>query len=99
MRARRRRTRQFNKAYSGPGALQAANATYAPQSYDATNAIINAMKSLKKVTRAGIVAALHKITYKGMTRTVKFQTDGNLAGSAIYDNQVQSGKIVQFGLE
>ena len=57
------------------------------------------MKSLKKVTRAGIVSALHKLSYKGMTKVVKFQTNGNIAGSAIFVNQVKSGTIVQLGLE
>jgi DNA-3-methyladenine glycosylase I len=51
------------------------------------------------VTRAKIVAELHKISYKGMTKTVKFQSDGNIAGSAIFVNQVKSGVIVQLGLE
>ncbi len=46
-----------------------------------------------------IVSELHKISYKGMTKTVKFQSDGNIAGSAIFVNQVQNGKIVQLGLE
>ncbi|HET9089986.1 MAG TPA: branched-chain amino acid ABC transporter substrate-binding protein [Acidimicrobiales bacterium] len=90
---------KFNKAYQGLAHFSAANATYAPESYDATNAIINAMKHLKKITRAGIVAELHKLTFKGMTKIVKFQKDGNIAGSAIFVNQVKNGKIVQLGLE
>jgi len=90
---------KFNKAYQALAHFSAANATYAPESYDAANAIINAMKSLKKITRSGIVSALHKLSYKGMTKTVKFQSNGNIAGSAIFVNQVQSGKINQLGLE
>ncbi|HUX04608.1 MAG TPA: branched-chain amino acid ABC transporter substrate-binding protein [Acidimicrobiales bacterium] len=89
----------FNKQYQALSHFSAANATYAPESYDATNAIINAMKHLKKITRAGIVAKLHKLTFKGMTKVIKFQKDGNIAGAAIYVNQVKSGKIVQLGLE
>src|SRR5664280_2760933 len=77
---------KFNSAYKQLSHFSAANATYAPESYDATNAIINAMKTLKHVTRAGIVAALHKLSYKGMTKLVKFQKDGNIAGSAIFVN-------------
>ena len=90
---------KFNAAYKALAHFSAANATYAPESFDATNAIINAMKSLKKVTRAGIVTALHRLAYKGMTKVVKFQKDGNIAGSAIFVNKVESGKIVQLGLE
>jgi len=89
----------FNSAYQGLSHFSASNATYAPESYDAANAIINAMKSLKKVTRAGIVSALHKLSYKGMTKLIKFQTDGNISGSAIFVNKVESGTIVQLGLE
>lgn len=90
---------KFNAAYKALAHFSAANATYAPESYDATNAIINAMKSLKKVTRAGIVSALHRLAYKGMTKVVKFQKNGNIAGSAIFVNKVEGGKIVQLGLE
>jgi branched-chain amino acid transport system substrate-binding protein len=89
----------FNKAYQALAHFSAANATYAPESYDAANAIINAMKHLKKITRAGIVSELHKLTFKGMTKLVKFQKNGNIAGSAIFVNQVKNGKIVQLGLE
>ena len=89
----------FNRAYQGLAHFSAANATYAPESFDAANAIINAMKHLKKITRAGIVSELHKLTFKGMTKVVKFQKDGNIAGSAIFVNKVVNGKIVQLGLE
>ncbi|MHB8380559.1 MAG: branched-chain amino acid ABC transporter substrate-binding protein [Acidimicrobiales bacterium] len=89
----------FNKAFQGLANFSASNATYAPESYDATNVIIAAMKKLKKITRAGLVAELHKITYKGITKTIKFQNDGNIAGAAIYVNQVTNGKVVQLGLE
>jgi branched-chain amino acid transport system substrate-binding protein len=90
---------KFNSAYSALSHFSAANATYAAEAYDATNAVINAMKSLKHVTRSGIVSALHKLTYKGLTKVVKFQSNGNIAGSAIFVNKVTSGAIVQLGLE
>lgn len=89
----------FNSKYQALAHFSAANATYAPEAFDATNAIINAMKSLKHVTRPGIIAALHKLTWKGMTKVIKFQKNGNISGSAIYVNQVKNGKIVQLGLE
>jgi hypothetical protein len=34
-----------------------------------------------------------------MTKVIKFQANGNIAGSAIYVNQVKNGVIVQLGLE
>lgn len=91
--------KKFNRAYQALAHFSAANATYAPESYDSANAIINAMKHLKKITRAGIVAELHKLSFKGMTKLVKFQKSGNISGSAIFVNKVENGKIVQLGLE
>ncbi|HEV3187813.1 MAG TPA: branched-chain amino acid ABC transporter substrate-binding protein [Acidimicrobiales bacterium] len=89
----------FNKAFQNLANFSSSNATYAPESYDATNVIIAAMKKLKHITRSAVVAELHKISYKGITKTIKFQKDGNIAGAAIYVNQVTSGKVVQLGLE
>lgn len=91
--------KKFNVAYHHIAHFSAANATYAPESYDATNAIINAMKHLKKITRLGVVNMLHRLAFKGITKVVKFQKNGNIAGSAIFVNKVENGKIVQLGLE
>jgi branched-chain amino acid transport system substrate-binding protein len=88
----------FNAGFQKLSNFSAVTATYAPEAYDATNTIIAAMKKLKKITRANLVAELHKISYKGITKTVKFQSDGNIAGNAIYINKVESGKVVQLGL-
>ncbi|HVA53236.1 MAG TPA: branched-chain amino acid ABC transporter substrate-binding protein [Acidimicrobiales bacterium] len=89
----------FNRGFQALSNFSALTATYAPEAYDATNTIIAAMKKMKRITRAGLVAELHKISYKGITKSVKFQSNGNIAGSAIYVNQVKSGKVVQLGLE
>ncbi len=89
----------FNRQYQALAHFSAANATYAPESYDATNVIIKAMTSLKKITRAAVVKALRTIVMKGITKVIRFQKNGNIAGSAIYVNQVKNGKIVQLGLE
>ena len=89
----------FTAQYKALSTFSAANATYAGESYDATNAIIAAMKTLKTVTRAGIVAALHKIKYAGLTKPISFQSNGNIGGSAIYVSQVVNGQLKQLGLE
>ena len=89
----------FNKSFQNLANFSSSNATYAPESYDATNVIIAAMKALKRITRPALVAELHKISFKGITKTIKFQSDGNIAGAAIYVNQVTNGKVVQLGLE
>ncbi len=47
--------------------------TYSGEAYDATNAIIQVMKSLgTNVSRAGIVTGLHKVTYIGLDQDGAF---------------------------
>lgn len=91
-------TKGFEKYSKG-----VAPGTYSPESYDATNtliqAMVNTLKAHKPLTRSNIVAQLHKITYNGLTKKIHFLADGNIAGNAIYVNQVKGGKIVQLGLE
>jgi len=73
--------------------------TYSAEAFDATNVIIDVMKSLgTHVTRAGIVNGLHKVTYDGITKSIHFQPDGNIAGKAVYVYRVEAGKIVMVGL-
>ena len=83
-----------------------APAIYSPEGYDATNTIIEAMKTLASgktgtmaIDRINVVNQLHKTMYVGITKTVSFLPNGNIAGAAIYANQVQNGKLVQLGLE
>ena len=75
--------------------------TYSTEAFDATNTIIDVMKSLgpSKIDRANIVAGLHKVVWKGISKTVKFQADGNVIGAAIYLYKVVNGKLVNMGLE
>jgi branched-chain amino acid transport system substrate-binding protein len=74
--------------------------TYSAEAFDATNTIISVMKSLGagKITRAAIVGGLHKVTYKGLTKTVHFAPNGNIAGTAVYIYRVVNGKIGELGL-
>lgn len=73
--------------------------TYSAESYDATNTIISVMKGLGSgVTRAAIVNALHSVNYKGITKTVQFQSNGNISGTAVYEYEVKSGSFAQLGL-
>jgi branched-chain amino acid transport system substrate-binding protein len=79
--------------------------TYSAESYDAANAIILALKNIATrhgvgaITRANVVNALHSVVWVGLTKTVKFQANGNIAGTTVYVNQVQGNKIVQLGKE
>jgi branched-chain amino acid transport system substrate-binding protein len=79
---------------------------YSPESFDSTNVIIDAMLTLYKAgkltggttaIRTNIVNELHKISYVGITKTVKFKTNGNIYGATIFIYQVKNGKIVEIG--
>ncbi|HVB71574.1 MAG TPA: branched-chain amino acid ABC transporter substrate-binding protein [Acidimicrobiales bacterium] len=76
---------------------------YSAESYDATNLVMRAMTKVllahKKMTRANVLAQIKKITFKGITKVIKFNSAGDISGSAIFVNKVESGKIVQLGLE
>lgn len=73
--------------------------TYSAEAYDAANTIIDVMKGIgAHVTRGKVVSGLHKVTYVGLTKTVHFQSDGDIKGTAVYMYKVKSGNIVVIGL-
>jgi branched-chain amino acid transport system substrate-binding protein len=81
-------------------------AIYSGEAFDAANTIIAELQILSRskggvmsITRANVVNGLHKIVYHGLTKTVSFEKNGNIAGDDIYVNQVINGKLVQLGLE
>jgi len=96
-------TGKLAQQYKSISHFSANGATYAAQSYDATNMIIQALKTMKrsaniKVLRPALVKQLHKITFKGVTGVIKFQGNGDLSRSSIVDfGQVQSGAINAVG--
>ncbi|HWE66166.1 MAG TPA: branched-chain amino acid ABC transporter substrate-binding protein [Acidimicrobiales bacterium] len=73
--------------------------TYSAEAYDAANATISVMKAVgAHLTRAKVVAGLKHVNYKGLTKTVKFTSNGDIASTAVYIYQVKSGKITTLGL-
>jgi branched-chain amino acid transport system substrate-binding protein len=69
----------FTKAYKA--AFQDDPSTYSPEAYDATNAMIEAIKAAKEggeVTRESVSKAITGLDYKGITTTIKFQENGEL---------------------
>ena len=92
------------KAATFAAAYKAFNAgaepsTYSAEAYDATNAVIAAMKSVgKTLTRATVADAVKTIDYMGITKEIKFEANGEVGGEAIYLYQVKSGKIAVLGL-
>ena len=73
--------------------------TYSAEAYDAANATISVLKSEgAHVTRAKVVAGLRHVNYKGLTKTIKFTANGDIASTAVYIYQVKNGKIATLGL-
>lgn len=73
---------------------------YAAESFDAANVVMHAMFNVRgPMTRAKVLAQVKKITYKGITKLIKFNAAGDVQGNAIFVNKVEGSKIVQLGLE
>lgn len=76
--------------------------TYSPEAYDATNIVIQAIKTAKEageVTRQSVNDAVNKIDYKGITGQIKFGDNGDPPeGEGVVNLfQVKDGKIVSLG--
>lgn len=72
--------------------------TYSGEAYDATNAVISVLKSLNgNVTRAAVATAFKNVDYVGLTKTLKFDAKGEVAGSNVFIYQVKSGAITVLG--
>lgn len=84
----------FNAAYQAQFGV--APAIYSAEGYDATNAVLQAIKA-GSTTASAINTYLSTINYTGITKTIKFQPDGNIYGGTIYVYEVKSGQIVQIG--
>lgn len=87
-------TADYTAAYNTPPS------TYSPEAYDATNAMIEAMKTAASaggVTRKSVEDAINKLDYKGITTTVKFQPNGEVALATVNLYKQIGGKIVQLG--
>lgn len=72
--------------------------TYSPESFDATNAIIEAMKSVEgELTREKVLEAVRKVDYKGITKQITFTENGEVEGKTIFVFQVKDGKRAVLG--
>ena len=76
--------------------------TYSPEAYDATNIVIQSIKTAKadgSVTRQTVNDAVSKIDYKGITADIKFAANGDLPEGEGTVNLfvVKGGKIVSLG--
>lgn len=72
--------------------------TYSPEAYDAANAIISVMEKIgAQVTRDKVVQGLKSVDYKGITKEIKFQANGEVSGTTIFVYEVKGGKRVLKG--
>ena len=74
--------------------------TYSPEAYDSANAMIEAIKTAKaagEVTRASVEKAVNALNYKGITTTVKFAPNGEVAQATVNLYEQKAGKIVLVG--
>jgi branched-chain amino acid transport system substrate-binding protein len=88
----------FNKAYTAK--FNTPPSTYSPEAFDATNAIITAMSAAQKtgsVTRATVETAVNALDYKGITTTVKFLPNGEVAQATVNLYEQKAGAIVLLG--
>ncbi len=90
----------FTEAYKAK--FNADPSTYSPEAYDATNAMIEAIKAAKEsgsVTRESVAKAINDLNYKGITTTIKFQADGELeeASQVINLFEQKDGAILVVG--
>jgi branched-chain amino acid transport system substrate-binding protein len=84
----------FVSAYTAM--FNAAPAIYSAEAYDATNFVLAAIKS-GATTPVAINNYLADNSWPGITKTLKFLPNGNIAGGTVYVYKVESGKIVQIG--
>ncbi len=89
-------TKQFVTDYTT--LAKQAPGTYSPEGYDTANTIISVMKSVgKDVTRAKVVDGLKTVDYKGLTKEIKFQPNGEVTEKGIYVYEVKGGQITELG--
>ena len=88
----------FNDAYTKM--FNTPPSTYSPEAYDATNALLTAIKAAASsgtATRQSVWDAVNKVDYKGITTEVKFQPNGEVEAQVINLYQQKAGKILLVG--
>jgi branched-chain amino acid transport system substrate-binding protein len=90
--------RDFTKAYTT--AFNTAPGVYSAESYDATNAMIEAIKAAASkdgVTRETVEDAVDHLDYKGLTTTIKFEPNGEVRRQVINLYEQKNGAIGLIG--
>jgi branched-chain amino acid transport system substrate-binding protein len=73
--------------HTGPG-------VFAAEAYDATNFVLAAI-SAGDTTPVAVNDYLASNSYRGITKTIRFLPDGNVAGGTTYIYKVEAGRFVQ----
>src|SRR3954454_3872961 len=74
--------------------------TYSPEAFDATNLVLDAIsKATAPATRQSVLEQLNKEDFQGITTTIKFASDGELASSSLIVNlyRQEGGTIKSLG--
>lgn len=74
--------------------------TYSPEAFDVANLFIDSIKRTSgAVTRTSLLTALNAANFQGITTTIKFQPNGEVAAQNLVVNlfQQKAGKIVGLG--
>jgi ABC-type branched-subunit amino acid transport system substrate-binding protein len=61
--------------------------------------VIQAIAKAKTVTRSNVLAEVKKTKWKGITKTITFNSAGDVSGSAIFVSKIEGANLVQLGLE
>jgi branched-chain amino acid transport system substrate-binding protein len=81
----------FVSAYTA--SAKAAPGTYSAEAYDATNVILQAIDA-GKTSSKDINDFLSTVSYVGLTKTLKFDSKGEVASPTVYMWEVKGGKVV-----
>ena len=82
---------EYEKTFPGKQAL-----TFSPFAYDATFAIVEAMKLADSVKREDITQAMPKVNFEGVIGNIAFDENGDMKKGASSLFKVQEGKLVNF---
>jgi branched-chain amino acid transport system substrate-binding protein len=77
-------------------AWNAAPATYSAEGFDAATAFIKAVQA-GKTTGPDINAYLATEDFQGVSKHIKWQSNGELSGGTVYIHKVENGKIIALG--
>ena len=90
--------KDFETAYKAK--FKTPSSTYSPEAYDAANAMVSVIKGLASkgdVTRKAVEDGVNSLDYKGITTTIKFETNGEVQQQVINLYQQKNGVIGLLG--